>query len=726
MGSITPGDFLDAQLNGGQGTVEGLVERIRQVCDPIPAVLKELAARGLQVDYIVFDEAPDAQEQFGRCLVSSRCEVRDPAKVPRRDRRGMLGCLLLAATKVHNASVLCLGSDPDLLNAERYTGAQEWTCQLWAVGFDPLTDDDVAVALKQRFGEKQAEDLVAAIRAMRPTEWELLKKRPRLLDAVCAAVYMSNNTELVPDFVDAADVAARNLRLDQSLQVAVEELQPEHVKLLLSRRPALPLKTALLICGSGIASMVPRDVAVTSTTKVEFYPPDTVVTGLLLKRLELLAQADLILDNDVVLTLDGGGVKGYSQALLLESLEERLGGPGSLLQHVNVLGGTSIGGILALAVSEGKTAKDCADFLRNNVGQVFGDNPCVQMVQRVISSRSPMSDRLESLLVDFLGSGQIRPRGERQPHTFVMTRGGRLLEPISSGSIVAAAQATSALPFIFNRQLQPATNASTWDGGLGANNPVEFGVEEALRPIALVVSIGTGTPEELLEGSGFTQDLQIILAAALDSQPPHQRMQERLGAPWYQRLDVPDIGNIQPFDASLEALDKIQTATEAYIRAIAQQLNEIAARLAYRRNPGVQRQDVHWTFLTLLSSAAGFLEHLMESFLGEYTAEDSRLLLKGFGFDASLEDLNHARAMTGNAATSFAAEACSTVAATFVVTLKQDGIGDIAITVTGRGTTGPEFALLTKAGLEAKFGMSHPLVDALLSFRKRPVVNKFA
>ena len=239
MPDCTPRDCLDAQINGGQATIVKLVEALRGIPDPIPLVLDELGDR--QVQYIVIDEAPEAQKHLERNLVSSSCQATDPDSVLRDEGRGILGALVLAASKVPKTSILALGSDPRLLNTLKFTAAQEMSSEAWALGFDILTDADVEEALRVRFGADHAASIIATIRTGRPVEWGLLKQRPRLLDRVCAAMYKPKDAFLM-DFVRAVEEGVADL--SPSLSAAVSTLDTVHVRALLQPQPLLPLETA--------------------------------------------------------------------------------------------------------------------------------------------------------------------------------------------------------------------------------------------------------------------------------------------------------------------------------------------------------------------------------------------------------------------------------------------------------------------------------------------------
>jgi len=51
-----------------------------------------------------------------------------------------------------------------------------------------------------------------------------------------------------------------------------------------------------------------------------------------------------------ILSLDGGGMRGLFTAALLSDVEDRIVGKGEIANHVDMIAGTSTGGIIALAL----------------------------------------------------------------------------------------------------------------------------------------------------------------------------------------------------------------------------------------------------------------------------------------------------------------------------------------------------------------------------------------
>ena len=70
-----------------------------------------------------------------------------------------------------------------------------------------------------------------------------------------------------------------------------------------------------------------------------------------------------------LLALDGGGVRGIFTAALLAGLEEDVGSP--VVDHFDLIVGTSTGGIIALALGAGLTPREILDFYVDERHAIF-------------------------------------------------------------------------------------------------------------------------------------------------------------------------------------------------------------------------------------------------------------------------------------------------------------------------------------------------------------------
>jgi len=73
-----------------------------------------------------------------------------------------------------------------------------------------------------------------------------------------------------------------------------------------------------------------------------------------------------------ILALSGGGYRGLYTASLLHQLENHYGSP--LAQHFDLITGTSIGGIIALALAKEIPASEILDAFTNHAAEIFSPN----------------------------------------------------------------------------------------------------------------------------------------------------------------------------------------------------------------------------------------------------------------------------------------------------------------------------------------------------------------
>src|SRR5947208_6520843 len=70
-----------------------------------------------------------------------------------------------------------------------------------------------------------------------------------------------------------------------------------------------------------------------------------------------------------ILTIDGGGIKGVFPAAFLAELEDRLGEP--IVDYFDLIAGTSTGGIIALSLGLGLTAREILQLYEKNARRIF-------------------------------------------------------------------------------------------------------------------------------------------------------------------------------------------------------------------------------------------------------------------------------------------------------------------------------------------------------------------
>ena len=75
-----------------------------------------------------------------------------------------------------------------------------------------------------------------------------------------------------------------------------------------------------------------------------------------------------------ILSIDGGGIRGIFPAAVLADLEAALGTGNSIVGHFDLVAGTSTGGILALGLGAGKSAREIRDLYMHRGPEIFP--PC--------------------------------------------------------------------------------------------------------------------------------------------------------------------------------------------------------------------------------------------------------------------------------------------------------------------------------------------------------------
>ena len=201
-----------------------------------------------------------------------------------------------------------------------------------------------------------------------------------------------------------------------------------------------------------------------------------------------------------VLAIDGGGIKGVSPAAFLAAIEEATGE--RIVDHFDLIAGTSTGGIIALGLGLGLSAGQILDFYLEKGPVVFGraggkcggDGRWWRLgrfgrgVRRAFGPKYK-SDALEEAVRSAFGGGRVgdsetrlvipafdAQRGEL--YVFKTAHAERLAVDWRAGA-VDVALATAAAPTYFAGRVM-ASGVGLIDGGIWANNPVGMAVVEAV------------------------------------------------------------------------------------------------------------------------------------------------------------------------------------------------------------------------------------------------------
>lgn len=216
-----------------------------------------------------------------------------------------------------------------------------------------------------------------------------------------------------------------------------------------------------------------------------------------------------------ILALSGGGFRGLYTAQVLADLEERSGTP--IAKHFDLIAGTSIGGIIAIAAALEIPMKEVVNLFVEHGQTIFKKRPFYSHWFSI--TKSPYdSNNLKSLLEKSNLFGEFKIADLKHPviiPTINYTKGApqvfktphhKDFERDHVHSLVDVALATSAAPAYFQRHC-----FNDWqfvDGGLCANNPALLAVHEAdyffneeLSQISLL-SIGTLSAKRTVNTAG--------------------------------------------------------------------------------------------------------------------------------------------------------------------------------------------------------------------------------
>lgn len=207
-----------------------------------------------------------------------------------------------------------------------------------------------------------------------------------------------------------------------------------------------------------------------------------------------------------VLSLDGGGLRGIFSAAVLAALEEDLGSP--VLDHFDLVTGTSTGGLVALALGAGVPARSIVEFFVEDGPQVFRA-PRLRTVRQLVRSKHsgrPLDSALQHVFGGkTLGEARIRlvipafnmTRNDvyllKTPHHSRLRRDWRV-------PMWEVARATAAAPTYLPAHTLGDDRTVLVDGGVWANNPCLVGVAEAVSllgaPLSSVRLLSIGTTNE--------------------------------------------------------------------------------------------------------------------------------------------------------------------------------------------------------------------------------------
>jgi uncharacterized protein len=207
-----------------------------------------------------------------------------------------------------------------------------------------------------------------------------------------------------------------------------------------------------------------------------------------------------------ILSLDGGGAKGFYTLGVLREIEGMLGGD-PLCQKFDLIFGTSTGAIIAALLGLGKSVKEITTFYENHVPTVMSKRGRVEKSRALerLANAIFKQDKFDKMKT---GVGIVTTKWViERPMIFktsIEQAHGRMgtFFPGFGVTISDAVQAScSAYPF-FERKIVKTEHGDLIeliDGGYCANNPTLYAIADAIMALKLppdqirVVSIGVGT-----------------------------------------------------------------------------------------------------------------------------------------------------------------------------------------------------------------------------------------
>ncbi|QEY31192.1 patatin [Synechococcus sp. RSCCF101] len=225
--------------------------------------------------------------------------------------------------------------------------------------------------------------------------------------------------------------------------------------------------------------------------------------------------------NKMILSLDGGGIRGAASAQFLSRVEDRLKREygKSIRDYVDFYAGTSTGSIIALALATTKLTVNeiCNLYNHENARAIFTDNRGFLEIDGINAPKYESKNKTR-VLKNAMREARLRDVASGK-HVLVVTYAIEKRQPMVIKSTDTAyrellsyriADASSAAPTYFpTRRLSIGNERKeVWlvDGGVVANNPTMCAIAEAKREWDTsidemrILSVGTGYRSRKING----------------------------------------------------------------------------------------------------------------------------------------------------------------------------------------------------------------------------------
>lgn len=331
-----------------------------------------------------------------------------------------------------------------------------------------------------------------------------------------------------------------------------------------------------------------------------------------------------------ILSIDGGGIRGYLPALILEEIARRANRPAVDLFDMVV--GTSTGGIIGIGLAAGLTVSELAQFYPRYGRRIFGGSDQSEWSKRIFGTGATWSERLMGP-ADTIGpifgrderwGGNARHQSDGLDSVLREVLGETMLSQSKLPLLVTSYEADLGLPVVFSseeaaldparfdlplRSVARATSAAptflpparvTWDGaprlfidgGVWANNPAALAITESIRLTSaksltgnsvFLVSLGTGMHASTPAFAGEASWLAAFsdLAKMATSITGSDILASRALGDSYARLQVVDdrIAGAMD-DPSMQRLEALHGAADALIRSESDEIDRIVANIS--------------------------------------------------------------------------------------------------------------------------------------------------
>ena len=280
-----------------------------------------------------------------------------------------------------------------------------------------------------------------------------------------------------------------------------------------------------------------------------------------------------------VLSIDGGGIRGLYSAVLLSALAKRY--KTKIVEHFDLICGTSTGGLIALGLAMGYSAEEIADFYKAHGSKIFPrQNRAIAFFKQMVGTGKYSNAALRAVLEDLFGSKRIGDAKSllcipsysitaARPFIFRFDHKEGNLGRDNGLLCVDVALATSAAPtYLPIIEVPGIPGQQLVDGGVCANNPASVGLAEAYRYF-----VG--------EDKSYSR-VDILLIETL-SGAVGKRIQKRLAkGALHWRADLVDCfteGQARMTDHMLERLSETPFNPFSYVRLKSPSISSDKARL---------------------------------------------------------------------------------------------------------------------------------------------------